>query len=161
MLMHGRLAQLGERRVRNAEVEGSNPLPSTKASSGSRTPLEILLKHYHLVSPQKGGRLAQRESACFTRLLPNENPSVNPQFTEGFSFVSLATGGYVRVGYSPSWAHSWAQLETAPPDAKNGFELARGKAYPPVVVHSLSLLHPYQILRSFPLQCSSSGTLTQ
>jgi len=25
---HGRLAQLGERRVRNAEVEGSNPLPS-------------------------------------------------------------------------------------------------------------------------------------
>jgi hypothetical protein len=28
--VHGRLAQLGERRVRNAEVEGSNPLPSTK-----------------------------------------------------------------------------------------------------------------------------------
>jgi hypothetical protein len=28
---HGRLAQLGERRVRNAEVEGSNPLPSTTA----------------------------------------------------------------------------------------------------------------------------------
>jgi hypothetical protein len=27
--MPGRLAQLGERRVRNAEVEGSNPLPST------------------------------------------------------------------------------------------------------------------------------------
>lgn len=27
----GRLAQLGERRVRNAEVEGSNPLPSTIA----------------------------------------------------------------------------------------------------------------------------------
>ena len=26
----GGLAQLGERRVRNAEVEGSNPLPSTK-----------------------------------------------------------------------------------------------------------------------------------
>ena len=26
----GRLAQLGERRVRNAEAEGSNPLPSTK-----------------------------------------------------------------------------------------------------------------------------------
>ena len=25
----GRLAQLGERRVRNAEVEGSSPLPST------------------------------------------------------------------------------------------------------------------------------------
>jgi hypothetical protein len=67
MLMHGRLAQLGERRVRNAEVEGSNPLPSTKASTGSRTPLEILLKHYRLVAPQKRGRLAQRESACFTR----------------------------------------------------------------------------------------------
>ena len=28
----GRLAQLGERRVRNAEVEGSNPLLSTKGS---------------------------------------------------------------------------------------------------------------------------------
>ncbi len=27
----GGLAQLGERRVRNAEVEGSNPLPSTRA----------------------------------------------------------------------------------------------------------------------------------
>ena len=28
--MHsGRLAQLGERHVRNVEVEGSNPLPST------------------------------------------------------------------------------------------------------------------------------------
>jgi hypothetical protein len=26
--LSGRLAQLGERRVRNAEVEGSNPLPS-------------------------------------------------------------------------------------------------------------------------------------
>jgi hypothetical protein len=26
----GGLAQLGERRVRNAEVEGSNPLPSTR-----------------------------------------------------------------------------------------------------------------------------------
>lgn len=32
----GRLAQLGERRVRNAEVEGSNPLPSTTA----RRPLQ-------------------------------------------------------------------------------------------------------------------------
>jgi hypothetical protein len=30
-LRYGRLAQLGERRVRNAEVEGSNPLPSTMA----------------------------------------------------------------------------------------------------------------------------------
>jgi hypothetical protein len=29
-MAYGRLAQLGERRVRNAEVEGSNPLPSTK-----------------------------------------------------------------------------------------------------------------------------------
>jgi hypothetical protein len=28
----GRLAQLGERRVRNAEVEGSNPLPSTRTT---------------------------------------------------------------------------------------------------------------------------------
>ncbi len=27
--MRGRLAQLGERSVRNAEVGGSNPLPST------------------------------------------------------------------------------------------------------------------------------------
>ena len=33
----GGLAQLGERRVRNAEAEGSNPLPSTRRvwSSGS------------------------------------------------------------------------------------------------------------------------------
>ena len=29
MRIDGRLAQLGERRVRNAEAEGSNPLPST------------------------------------------------------------------------------------------------------------------------------------
>ena len=28
--VRGGLAQLGERRVRNAEVEGSNPLPSTR-----------------------------------------------------------------------------------------------------------------------------------
>ena len=51
--MHGRLAQLGERRVRNAEVEGSNPLPST--NKPSKNP------------PKKDGRLAQWESACFTR----------------------------------------------------------------------------------------------
>jgi hypothetical protein len=31
-LWSGRLAQLGERRVRNAEAEGSNPLPSTHIS---------------------------------------------------------------------------------------------------------------------------------
>ena len=30
---HGGLAQLGERRVRNAEVGGSNPLPSTKRNT--------------------------------------------------------------------------------------------------------------------------------
>ncbi len=30
----GRLAQLGERGVRNAEAEGSNPLPSTSNSYG-------------------------------------------------------------------------------------------------------------------------------
>ena len=32
----GGLAQLGERRVRNAEVEGSNPLPSTKLRTPPR-----------------------------------------------------------------------------------------------------------------------------
>ena len=32
-LQAGGLAQLGERRVRNAEVEGSNPLPSTRRTA--------------------------------------------------------------------------------------------------------------------------------
>ena len=31
-ISHGRVAQLGERGVRNAEVEGSNPFASTKKS---------------------------------------------------------------------------------------------------------------------------------
>jgi hypothetical protein len=65
--IHGRLAQLGERRVRNAEVEGSNPLPSTKAAQQrGKRPIGWPSCSYN--SPyQINGRLAQWESACFTR----------------------------------------------------------------------------------------------
>src|SRR6266540_3842611 len=52
-MVYGRLAQLGERRVRNAEAEGSNPLPSTTIFSKNST--------------SSNGRLAQWKSACFTR----------------------------------------------------------------------------------------------
>jgi hypothetical protein len=39
-MVRGRLAQLGERRVRNAEAEGSNPLPSTKILA--KTALQVM-----------------------------------------------------------------------------------------------------------------------
>ena len=41
----GGLAQLGERRVRNAEAEGSNPLPSTRSN---RSPEIGVLAESHL-----------------------------------------------------------------------------------------------------------------
>jgi hypothetical protein len=38
----GRLAQLGERRVRNAEVAGSSPAPSTKIATPAKLPAAVL-----------------------------------------------------------------------------------------------------------------------
>ena len=77
---HGRLAQLGERRVRNAEVEGSNPLPST--TKPSKNP------------PKKDGRLAQWESACFTRkrslVQSQQRPLMNQALRTGHQLQTSA-----------------------------------------------------------------------
>ncbi len=52
MTQHGAVAQLGERRVRNAKVVGSNPIGST-----------ILYSHLFLASPLRQGISRGRRSA--------------------------------------------------------------------------------------------------
>ena len=55
----GRVAQLGERGVRNAEVEGSNPFASTKAQLRCPTALRCPFSLWHTIAASGGRKEAE------------------------------------------------------------------------------------------------------
>src|SRR6266850_255097 len=70
MFDRGRLAQLGERGVRNAEAEGSNPLPSTlNHLSDFAVPFGNLLPNVALQVIELIHRLLRQSTDVFTHLL--------------------------------------------------------------------------------------------
>ena len=83
----GRLAQLGERRVRNAEAEGSNPLPSTKGQEKPRRKPGFFLRRTGAPkTAAKGFPSGSLESKNYVakslHRLNTQNPS-RPPFSKG------------------------------------------------------------------------------